>query len=140
MARGLNIELAAVSDALEIATMSRELIEVGLGWSWTPSRVTRSIQCPDTLVLAARLERTVGFAIMYFGTSQANLNLLAVAPPHRRTGVGRRLIAWLEKSAIVAGISNVYVEVRATNRGAQTFYGRLGYRRRRVHVPEQYNH
>ncbi|MDQ3565414.1 MAG: hypothetical protein M3436_15230 [Pseudomonadota bacterium] len=33
--------------------MSRDLVEVGLGWSWTPDRVSRSIQCPDTVVLSA---------------------------------------------------------------------------------------
>lgn len=129
MAHGLNLRLAKVSDASEIAAMSRELIESGLGWSWTPTRVTRSIQCPETLVLVAYRKRTAGFAIMFFGERKAHLNLLAVAPAYRRAGLGRHLISWLERSALVAGISNVYVEVRARNRGAQSFYTHLGYRR-----------
>jgi ribosomal-protein-alanine N-acetyltransferase len=43
-------------------------------------------------------------------------------------GVGRQLIEWLEKCALVAGIIQVVLEVRAQNEGAQLFYKRLGYR------------
>jgi len=56
------------------------------------------------------------------------LDLLAVAPFYRRLGVGRRLLEWLEKCAVVAGIDNVALEVRAANKGAQLFYQRMGYR------------
>ena len=129
VAQGLNLRLAKVSDASEIATMSREFIESGLGWSWTPTRVTRSIQCPEASVLVAHGKRMVGFAIMFFGTDKAHLNLLAVAPAYRRAGLGCQLVLWLERSALIAGISNVCVEVRARNRGAQAFYTHLGYRR-----------
>ncbi|MGH8719880.1 MAG: GNAT family N-acetyltransferase, partial [Burkholderiales bacterium] len=45
---------------------------------------------------------------------------------------------WLEVSALVAGISVVYLEVRANNRGAQTFYETLGYRKI-AHVPGYYS-
>ena len=66
---------------------------------------------------------------MYFGSEVARLNLLAVRPECRRAGVGRRLIQWLEESALVAGISLVYLELRADNKGAKAFYEKLGYRR-----------
>ena len=48
--------LAGYSDALEIAEMSRDLIEHGLSWSWTPARVRRAILGRDCCVLAARRE------------------------------------------------------------------------------------
>jgi len=125
----ISLQPAAITDASEIAVMSRELIEGGLGWSWTPARVARSIRCADTVVLLARAEgRVAGFAVMYFGSEEAHLNLLAVGPAYRRAGLGRRLVVWLEQSALVAGISVVYLEVRASRVGAQTFYRRLGYR------------
>lgn len=110
--------------------MSRDLVETELGWSWTPARVARNIRCPDTVVLVARDgRRIVGFAIMNFGQEEAHLNLLAVDPKYRRARLGRRLVEWLEASALVAGISVVYLEVRATNKGAQAFYERIGYQR-----------
>ncbi len=130
MSQEIELRLATVSEACQIATMSRDLIEAGLGWSWTPSRVIQSIRCPDTAVLVAHVgKQIVGFAIMHFGEEEAHLDLLAVRPDYRRARVGRRLIEWLEKSASVMGISVVYLEVRMNNRGAQAFYEKLGYRK-----------
>ena len=123
------LRLASLADADQIARMSSDLIEVGLGWSWTVQRVTRAIQCPDTTVLTAKAGLTVqGFAIMRFGQDEAHLNLLAVAPNDRRRGLGRHLMQWLEESCRVAGSFVIYLEVRATNHVARCFYQRLGYR------------
>lgn len=128
MAADFPIELATLRDAPCIAAMSRDLIETGLGWSWRASRVARHIRAPDSVVLAARgAHGMAGFAVMCFGEEEARLNLFAVAPTVRRAGIGRRLLEWLERSALVAGVSVVYLEVRATNSGARGFYERLGY-------------
>jgi ribosomal-protein-alanine N-acetyltransferase len=121
--------LARVRDSQRLAEMSRDLIEHDLGWSWSPARIRRKILCPENIVLVARAgNELAGFAIMYIGTEEARLNLLAVTPGHRRKGIGRRLVQWLEESALVAGVSVVYLEVRASAHGAQQFYRKLGYR------------
>jgi ribosomal-protein-alanine N-acetyltransferase len=119
--------------------MSRTLIEVGLGWRWTAARVAWQIQSQDTLVLVARTEVSlVGFAIMHFLMEDAHLLLLAVSPPYQRRGVGGRLLAWLEKSARVAGIGRIHLEVRAENQEAQSFYKALGFNQERL-IPGYYN-
>ena len=129
MNTGIILELARIRDNQRLAEMSRDLIERGLGWSWTPARIHRKILCPENIVLVARAgNELAGFAIMYVGMEEARLNLLAVDPGHRRKGIGRRLVQWLEESALVAGVSVVYLEVRANARGAQQFYRKLGYR------------
>ena len=121
-------ELAAESDALGIARMSRDLIETGLGWSWTAARVLRSIRDPETLVLVAREGRSIiGFAIMDFGEEAAHLALLAIDPSHRRRGIGRDLFDWLKESALTAGIAVIKLELRAGNEEAQHFYRCLGF-------------
>ena len=66
---------------------------------------------------------------MRYGDDEAHLDLLGVAPPHRGEGLGRRLVEWLEKPALLAAISAVFLEVRESNPGAQAFYERLGYRK-----------
>jgi ribosomal-protein-alanine N-acetyltransferase len=38
------IRLARPSDAQAIAEMSRDLIEHGLGWRWTPSRIRAALR------------------------------------------------------------------------------------------------
>ena len=92
-------------------------------------RVAASIRAPDLNVLVACIHGNIaGFAIMRYRDDVAHLDLLAVAPPYRRAGVGRQLIEWLEKCAVVAGIFTVTLEVRAGSEGAQLFYKRLGYR------------
>ncbi len=127
-AQQLTIELARSDDAYQFALLSRELVEQGLGWSWTAPRILRQIQSPDALVAAARVDAAlVGFAVMYFAAEHGHLNLLAVQLQSQRRGVGRTLIRWLEESAVKAGIFDIYLEVRAQNMAARHFYRALGY-------------
>ena len=124
------LRLARLPEADAIALMSRELIEAGLGgWSWDPQRVARAIRARDTVVLvAAAQDSLIGFAIMNFGDASAHLSLLAVRPSHQRRGVGARMMAWLEESALVAGIATINLELRAGNSAARDFYRALGFR------------
>lgn len=127
-AETITLRLASLIDAERIAAMSRDLIEFGLGWSWTPQRVARSILNPETVVLIACAdERFVGFVIMEFGEERAHLALLAVRPTYQRRGIGQCMIEWLLRSAQTAGIARVYVELRLVNFGARYFYRRLGF-------------
>ncbi|MGH6635343.1 MAG: GNAT family N-acetyltransferase [Gammaproteobacteria bacterium] len=125
----VTLRLAKPEDAERIARMSRDLIEEGLGWSWIPDRVKNRIRARETLVLTARAAGPlVGFAIMEFLEEDAHLALLAVSSRYQRCGIGHRLVRWLEKSAEVAGISVIHLEVRAGNLAAHAFYRSLGYR------------
>src|ERR1700688_2708981 len=122
--------LARVTDALEIAEMSRDLIEQGLTWSWTPMRVQHFISGPESSVVVARRERQIAaFAIMHFGDETAHLNLLAVAPEYRRQGLGKQLMSWLTATAIEAGVFRINLELRACNEAARIFYECLGFDR-----------
>ena len=126
--RNLTLKLAAPADAAPIAAMSRELIEAGLPWTWTPKRVARNLAQRDTLVLTARDgKRLAGFAIMQFGDERAHLSLLAVRSDYQRQGVGRRMLEWLSESALTAGIARIHLELRETNLGARRFYLRQGF-------------
>jgi ribosomal protein S18 acetylase RimI-like enzyme len=127
-AGSITFALADEADALTIARMSRDLIETGLGWSWTAARVLRSIRDIDAIVLVARAGgRILGFAIMDFGDEAAHLSLLAVDPSHRREGIGSRLFGWLKESALTAGIAVIKLELRAGNLEAQHFYRSLAF-------------
>jgi [ribosomal protein S18]-alanine N-acetyltransferase len=120
--------LARSVDAREIAEMSRDLIEQGLTWSWTPARVQHFITGPESSVVVARRERRIAaFAIMHFGDEVAHLNLLAVAPEYRRQGLGRQLMEWLTTTAIEAGVFRINLELRTHNEPARTFYEGLGF-------------
>lgn len=124
-----DIRLAEPDDAAVIAAMSRDYIELGLGWSWTPCRVLRSIaDRGSNVAVLAEPDGLVGFGIMQYGDEVAHLALLAVRPPYRKRGLGSRLMAWLESPARVAGIGCIRLEARADNPEAIGFYERRGYR------------
>ena len=127
-AKNLTLRIATADDAQSIAEMSRDLIERGLGWSWTPQRVSRHIRNRDTTtIVACDGPAIIGFAIMYFGDEHAHLNLLAVEPRYQRTGVGLRMMNWLRESCLIAGIAVVYLELRANNEIGRRFYGQYGF-------------
>jgi len=122
------VELARVLDAPRIASMSRDYIEIGLGWKWTAGRVRKCLRDPDTNVVLVRESGAIaGFAIMQYGDDEAHLLLLAVDSSRRRRGIGTALIRWLETSALTAGIGVVYLEARWRNGEARGFYRQHGY-------------
>ena len=127
-AKNITLRPGRPADAGRIAAMSRDLIETGLGWSWGPDRVARSIANKDTAtLLACERDRVVAFAIMYFGDEHAHLNLLAVRPSHQRLGIGKHMVGWLMESAYAAGIATIHLELRAANTAARSFYRSLGF-------------
>lgn len=122
-----SIRLARRGDAPRMATMSRDLVESGLGWRWRPERIVACLRDRATNgLVAVDRQRVIGFAVMKYLDEQAHLLLLAVEPGRRRGGVGRALFMWLEASARVAGIGTIRFEVRASNDEARSFYYDLG--------------
>lgn len=104
------------------------MIEHGLGWSYTPARISRAIAHPSRNVVVACCDhRLAGFAIMSYKKDNANLDLLGVTEKYRRLGVGRSLVNWLEKSAATAGIVHLHVQVRKSNHSAIACYSNFGY-------------
>jgi ribosomal protein S18 acetylase RimI-like enzyme len=155
--KDIEYRLAKKSELASIAILSRDFIERGLAWSWTPERLKKSYLCRNTNILVAcapameqgprnskRLiqpeikQKVVGFGIMQYGNTEANLNLLAVLPEYRRMGIGKFMVQWLEKSALTAGVDVVYLQCRAVNVTAQQFYLKLGYRKLR-NLPKYYS-
>lgn len=117
------IRLAATRDARMIAELSRDTIERGLPWSWTPERVRDAIRDPVVNVVVAQWSDAVaGFGIMQYADDTAHLSLLAVHPLQRHRGLGARMVRWLEESARIAGIQRIRLEARADNRSAIAFY------------------
>ena len=122
------IALATGADASVIANLSRDVIEQGLGWSWTAPRVLKALRDEATNVIVARRHGEVaGFAIMKYGDDTAHIVLLAVTAAQRRCGIGSALLRWLESTARTAGINTIQLEARANNHEARAFYQQLGF-------------
>ena len=122
------LRLARLADAATLASMSRDLIETGLGWHYREERVTRLLADPETVtVIACAGEQTVGFAIMTVGDERAHLVLLAVHAQHQRRGIARRMTEWLVRTAMTAGMAAIDVELRAGNAAAHALYQGAGF-------------
>jgi ribosomal-protein-alanine N-acetyltransferase len=129
VAHDFSVRLATRNDATVIAALSRDRIEQGLGWSWTAPRVLRSIVDRGTNVVVAHdSERRLGFGIMKYHDDEAHLLLLAVEAGASRREIGSAMLQWLEHSALIAGVGQVYLEARLANGAARAFYAKHGYR------------
>ncbi|MEQ1805117.1 MAG: GNAT family N-acetyltransferase [Burkholderiaceae bacterium] len=127
-ARALTLRLACAQDAPTMALMSRDLIEAGLAWRYSPQRIALLIaESETTAVVACEGSQLLGFAVMQFGDERAHLSLLCVLPAQQRRGIARRLLEWLLESAVVAGITSIHLELRADNEAARMFYRALGF-------------
>jgi ribosomal-protein-alanine N-acetyltransferase len=125
----LRLRAAHRSEAAALASLSRLHVEHGLRWRWTPPRVRKQIDDPETMTLVASVNGQIaGFAIMHFGDLRAHLLLFAVEPGFRKSGIGGALLRWLESSCVTAGIQDIRLEVRAGNSLAQHFYQNRGFR------------
>lgn len=133
------VRLATPSDAGDIAAMSRELIEHGLPWTWTRSRVARAIASADTNVAVVRTQgELTAFGIMEHLEADAHLVLFAVHRASQRQGIGSTVLSWLEASARAAGAQRIRLEARRENVAARSFYNQHGYHERAI-SPRMYS-
>jgi [ribosomal protein S18]-alanine N-acetyltransferase len=69
----------------------------------------------------------VGYAGLWIAADEAHVTNVAVAPDHRRRGVGTALMAGLADAAVAAGCTAWTLEVRVSSTGAQELYRRFGF-------------
>ncbi|OGT80560.1 MAG: hypothetical protein A3J35_06475 [Gammaproteobacteria bacterium RIFCSPLOWO2_02_FULL_52_10] len=123
------IRLAVTADVYPIAAMSRDVVEQGLDWRWTPDRVLNKLRDRDiNVIVACENQRLAGFGIMKYKQDEAHLMLMAVSAAQRRRGVGTAMLTWLEQTVLTAGIGCIYLETRLLNTEARHFYRKLRYR------------
>ena len=129
----IQTDLAGPSDIPAMAKMSRDEVERGLVWRYRPERILALLRTPDTTGVCVRFQKRdghrvlLGFGIMRLGSEDAHIILLAVDRLFRRRGVGSNIMEWLEKTAQVAGMRRILLEVRQNNGEAKRFYERFGF-------------
>ena len=68
-----------------------------------------------------------GFAVASLTPPEAELESIAVAEAFQRKGIARRLLGELEARLRSGGVKTIWLEVRASNAGAQGLYRSLGF-------------
>jgi ribosomal-protein-alanine N-acetyltransferase len=120
------IRLARAEDAPAIAALEREALGAD---AWSESLVTEGAagRIPTTLyVVATDGDELTGYAATSI-VDVAELQRIAVAATHRRTGVATDLLARIEDEARDRQVDRLLLEVREDNRGACAFYAARGF-------------
>lgn len=73
-------------------------------------------------------EEVCGFLVARCAAGEAEILNLAVRPDRRRRGHGRAMLRQALEDLRAAGVREVHLEVRESNRGARAFYGGEGFR------------
>lgn len=89
---------------------------------------------PSSVMLVARNteiysdRKILGFFAGWTVEDELHVNNIASHPDYRRLGIGQSLMESAIDEARLRGVSEVLLEVRASNQSAQLLYRRLGFR------------
>ncbi|MFK7892931.1 MAG: GNAT family N-acetyltransferase [Granulosicoccus sp.] len=135
----VTVSKTRLADANAISLLSRTQIEHGLPPRWSAKNVARVLRQSETNAYSLFCnEQLSGFTIASFGDQRMHLMLHAIAPTMLRRGLGRKLLQWQIDAALVAGITEATLEVRADNVDAQSFYQKLDFQPHKV-IPRYYS-
>lgn len=119
-------------DHLMAVTRLESLIYMGYD-PWSRNAFEQELKNPHSLWLVGTED---GGVMAYTGgwvvTGEFHLLNLAVAPVHRRKGMGRQLMAVLLAEAFKRGCGLVILEVREANTPARQLYEKFGFKPERV--------
>jgi len=102
---------AGIVDALMAAAFDPRF-----GEAWTRSQCLGVLAMPGVRLLLATVDdEPAGFSLTRAIAGEAELLLLAVAPPFRRTGVGRALMDAVVADCRIQDVTILHLEVRADN-------------------------
>ena len=109
----------------EIAQQEREIFPD----PWSEGLLARKMEDPSTIFCVAEHEGQIkGYAILQLIHPEAELINIAVAPSHRRGGIGRALLEDILHKAAAKQITSIHLEVRENNHAAIALYRTRGFR------------
>ena len=117
-------------DDTEAVVALWEACELTRPWNDPRKDIARKLTVQREWFLVAETDGAIVGSVMggYDG-HRGWVNYLAVDPAQQRSGVGRELMAEVERLLAAAGCPKINLQVRGTNEAALGFYERLGYTR-----------
>jgi len=116
------LEPRDAAEAVRIARMCAEAAE------WSEEAYARLDEAGCRGWVAQTGAKTVGFLVARCAADEAEILNLGVAPESRRRGYATALAQEALREFRGRGVRRVFLEVRASNRGALAFYEGLGFR------------
>jgi ribosomal-protein-alanine N-acetyltransferase len=134
---GGNVRGAVRADLLSVFRIETRSFEQ----PWPYTAFERFLGAPGFLVAEAEgsvVGYVVGDTIETGAAPVGHIKDLAVAPGHRRRGLGRRLLSRALGALAAAGVGRVKLEVRRSNEAARGLYSSFGFEPHHV-VPGYYD-
>jgi ribosomal-protein-alanine N-acetyltransferase len=97
---------------------------------WSAQAFQSSLSLPTTKGLIAQSPQVGpgGMVLWSVVAEQAEILTIAVLPPYRHHGLGRRLLAAAWDDAVVGGCLEMFLDVAEDNVAAQRLYAAFGFR------------
>jgi ribosomal protein S18 acetylase RimI-like enzyme len=128
LAQEITIREFRARDTEAVVTLWRECNLV-VPWNDPYRDIQRKLRRQPELFLTAFLDgELVGTCMAGYEGHRGWINYLAVAPRHRRRGIGRLLMAEAEKRLRKLGCPKINLQVREGNRDVVAFYESIGFR------------
>src|SRR3954471_23332041 len=121
------VRIAGPEDADAVAALERDALGSD---AWSPGLVAEGVsgRVPTTLYLVADDDDAIsGYAAVSIVADLAELQRIAVAATHRRTGLASGLLARVEHEALTRHADQLLLEVREDNHVACAFYAARGF-------------
>lgn len=109
----------------DIAELEKQCFSI----PWTSEQLASQLTDNMHICLAAvdGEGRTVGYVGLMYVLDEGYISNVAVAPAHRREGIGGMLLDTLRERAMEKGLAFLTLEVRQTNEPAKSLYKKHGY-------------
>jgi ribosomal-protein-alanine acetyltransferase len=111
----------------EVAALSARCFPDG---SWGEAELTADLERSFAEVWVAREDdhlAIVGYAIVWFAGDDGDVLTIGTEPRMRRRGIGRTLVARLQRSAVERAVRSLTLEVRPSNEPACALYEEAGF-------------
>ncbi|HUP01238.1 MAG TPA: ribosomal protein S18-alanine N-acetyltransferase [Gemmatimonadota bacterium] len=121
----IDVRPLAAADLPSVLSLERSVYPT----PWRTEHFARILDGPGGIgwVAAIRRGEIVGYAVGWVAADEAELANIAVVAERRKAGIGGRLLAVFRDAARARGARRLYLEVRASNRSARSFYEAHGF-------------
>ena len=79
------------------------------------------------VVVLEQSDQIIGYASLRFVGREGDINTIAIARGHQRQGLGKKLLNWLEETAVSHGVRELFLDVRTDNEPAINLYKAAGF-------------
>lgn len=122
-------------DLDEVTSVEREASQ----FPWNRALFADSLHAGYSSWVLRRDGQLVGHAVLLAVLDESHLLVISIRPAWQGQGLGSQLLEYVTERARFAGATQMFLEVRASNRVAQTMYSRHGFTeigRRRGYYPD----